>query len=66
MRSARKLAVLAVVALPIVAGGFVLQARASREGTLLLDQVLELVSRRFVDSLPPGAMYEKAARGLVR
>jgi carboxyl-terminal processing protease len=66
MRSSRKLAVIAVVALPIVAGGFVLQARATREGTLLLEQVLELVSRRFVDSLPQGAMYEKAARGLVR
>jgi carboxyl-terminal processing protease len=66
MRSSRKLAIIAVVALPIVAGGFVLQARASREGTLLLEQVLELVSRRFVDSLPSGAMYEKAARGLVR
>jgi carboxyl-terminal processing protease len=32
----------------------------------LLDQVLSLVSERFVDTLPQGAMYEKAARGLVR
>jgi carboxyl-terminal processing protease len=66
MRSSRKFAVLAVLALPIVAGGFLAQARVGREGSLLLEQVLELVSRRFVDSLPPGAMYEKAARGLVR
>ena len=66
MRSSRKLALLAVVALPIVAGGFLVQTRVAREGTLLLEQVLDLVSRRFVDSLPPGAMYEKAARGLVR
>ncbi len=66
MRSPRKLAVLAVILLPIVAGGFLLQARAAREGALLLDQVLSLVADRFVDSLPQGALYEKAARGLVR
>jgi carboxyl-terminal processing protease len=66
MRSSRKFALLAVLALPIVAGGFLIQTRVAREGTLLLEQVLDLVSRRFVDSLPPGAMYEKAARGLVR
>ena len=66
MRSRRTLAVLAVVVLPVVAGGFLLQTRAAREGALLLDQVLGLVSDRYVDSLPEGAMYEKAARGLVR
>lgn len=66
MRSRRTFALIAVVALPVVAGGFLLQGRALREGTLLLDQVLGLVSERYVDSLPEGAMYEKAARGLVR
>lgn len=66
MRSPRKLAAVAVVFLPLLAGGFLLQSRASREGALLLDQVLSLVSDRFVDTLPPGMMYEKAARGLVR
>jgi carboxyl-terminal processing protease len=66
MSRSRKFAVLAVLALPIVAGGFLAQTRVAREGTLLLEQVLDLVSRRFVDSLPPGTMYEKAARGLVR
>ena len=33
---------------------------------MLLDQVLSLVSERFVDTLPQGVVYEKAARGLVR
>jgi len=66
MKGSRKLALVAVVALPFVGGGFLLQSRAAREGALLLDQVLDLVSARYVDSLPEGAMYEKAARGLIR
>jgi carboxyl-terminal processing protease len=65
MRHPRKAAAVAVVLLPVLAGGFLLQSRA-RDGSALLDQVLSLVSERFVDTLPQGAMYEKAARGLVR
>jgi carboxyl-terminal processing protease len=65
MRRPRKLAAVAVVLLPLLAGGFLLQSRG-RESALLLDQVLSLISERFVDTLPQGAMYEKAARGLVR
>jgi len=65
MRRPRKLAAVAVVLLPLLAGGFLLQSRG-RDGSVLLDQVLSLVSERFVDTLPQGAMYEKAARGLVR
>ena len=65
MRRPRKLAAVAVVLIPLLAGGFLLQTRA-RDGSVLLDQVLSLVSERFVDTLPQGAMYEKAARGLVR
>ena len=60
------LAILAVVLVPVVASGFLLQSRAERNGVLLLDQVLELVSKRFVDTLPEDAIYEKAARGLIR
>ena len=66
MRRPRKLAVAFVVALPLLASGFLLQSRVSRGGEVLLEQVMSLVSDRFVDTLPPGAMYEKAARGLVR
>jgi carboxyl-terminal processing protease len=68
MRRPRKLAAIAVVLLPLLAGGFLLQSRggAGREGALLLDQVLNLISDRFVDTLPQGTLYEKAARGLVR
>lgn len=66
MHRSRKIAVIAVILTPLFAGGFLLQSRVSREGPLLLDQVLSLISERFVDTLPQGAMYEKAARGLVR
>jgi carboxyl-terminal processing protease len=66
MRRPRKLAVFAVVLIPLLAGGFLLQSKVGRDGAVLLDQVLSLVSERFVDTLPQGAMYEKAARGLVR
>src|SRR5437588_4380025 len=66
MRRPRKLAAFAVVLLPVLAGGFLLQSRSGRDGAELLNQVLNLVSERFVDTLPQGAMYEKAARGLVR
>lgn len=66
MHRPRKLAAVAVILVPLLAGGFLLQSRASRESALLLDQVLSLISERFVDTLPQGTMYEKAARGLVR
>jgi carboxyl-terminal processing protease len=64
--SSRKAALIAVAVLPFVAGGFVYQTRMARQGELLLDQVLGLVSDRFVDSIPQSNIYEKAARGLIR
>lgn len=66
MRRKTTFAILAVVLVPVIASGFLLQSRAPRGGAVLLDQVLELVSKRFVDTLPEDAMYEKAARGLIR
>lgn len=62
----RKAILVGVVALPLVAGGFVLQTRVVRGGEALLDQVLQLVSERYVDTLNTGQLYEKAARGLVK
>jgi len=66
MRTPRRAAgVVALILIPLVAGGFVLQSRDSRDGVRLFDQVLSLVSQRFVDTLDAGALYERAARGLV-
>ena len=50
----------------MLAGGFALQARATRGGAQLLDQVLTFVALRYVDTLDAQALYEKAARGLVK
>ncbi len=66
MRRSRKLAVAAVLFVPVVLGGFVLQEHLPGSGALLLDQVVSLVSDRYVDTLPPGDVYEKAATGLVQ
>jgi len=62
----RRSALLAAVLLPAVAGGFLYQNRAATDGARVLDQVLQLVSTRFVDTVSQGALYEKAARGLVK
>ncbi len=56
---------MALVTVPLVAGGFIWQAAAAREGSHVFDQVVTLVSERFVDTLDSGAIYEKAAEGLV-
>jgi carboxyl-terminal processing protease len=66
MNRSRKIALLSIVALPMIAGGFVLQSRVMRGGQALLDQVLQLVSDRYVDTLDASQLYEKAARGLVK
>jgi carboxyl-terminal processing protease len=54
------------LAVPVVAGAFMLQSRAQRQGPALLEQVMSLVSDRFVDTLQMQDVYEKAARGLVQ
>jgi carboxyl-terminal processing protease len=57
-------AVLLVV--PIVAGGFLLQEPPVRANARLFEQVVSLVSGRFVDSLAANDLLSKAARGLVK
>ena len=67
MRRPTRTAVLATVAAaPLLAGGWILQSRAQRDGAQLLEQVMGLVSQRFVDTVDAPALYEKAARGLVK
>jgi carboxyl-terminal processing protease len=66
MKRSRKVALIGAALIPVVAGGFILQSRAEREGPVLFQQVMGLVSERFVDTLPTNDVFEKAARGLVR
>jgi carboxyl-terminal processing protease len=63
----RTAAVASLLLLPMAAGGFLLQgAPAARTTPRLFDQVLSIVANRYVDSLQGQAIFEKAARGLVR
>ena len=63
----RHSALIAIALLPVVTGGFLLQSRAAAtDGKRTLDQVLSLVSQRFVDTVSDVSLYEKAARGLVK
>lgn len=64
-RRYRTAAVVAALALPVAASGFILQERSARDGAQLFGQVMQLVSERFVDTVGTGALYEKAARGLL-
>ena len=61
-----KVALIGALLIPVVAGGFLFQSRAQREGPQLLEQVMSLVGDRYVDTLPVDAVYEKAAQGLVK
>lgn len=65
MRPSRRTALIGVLLVPAIAGAFVVQDRASREGGRLFAQVLDLVNARFVDTVNTADLYEKAARGLV-
>ncbi len=65
MNFGKKSALLALVALPLLAGAFAI-APDDAQGARLLDQVLGIVATRFVDTVDSAALYEKAARGLVR
>jgi carboxyl-terminal processing protease len=60
-----KVALLGVLLVPALAGGFIAQERSSAEGVQLFRQVVQLVSERYVDSVSQAALYEKAARGLL-
>jgi carboxyl-terminal processing protease len=61
----RRIALAAAVVIPVAAGGWVLQDRATRDNAQLFNQVLTLVADRFVDTVDTSVLYEKAATGLV-
>jgi len=65
MRFRRVLYVAAGALLGAVAVGFFRETQTARDGARLFDQVLSLVEGRYVDSVDAGALFEKAAHGLV-
>jgi carboxyl-terminal processing protease len=60
-----KVALLGVLLVPALAGGFIAQERSSAEGVQLFRQVVDLVSKSYVDTVSATELYEKAARGLL-
>ncbi|HTR77629.1 MAG TPA: S41 family peptidase [Gemmatimonadaceae bacterium] len=62
----RTAAAVALLAVPVVAGGFLLQRPSNHATQQLFDQVFTLVSRNYVDTIQTDSVYEKAAEGLVR
>ncbi|HUG27631.1 MAG TPA: S41 family peptidase, partial [Gemmatimonadales bacterium] len=66
MKRNRILAGLTALLLPLMAGAFMLQARGMPEGARLFGQVFQRVQEAAVDSVSAAALYEKAARGLVK
>ena len=65
MSRIRTAALAGALALPFAFGGFLLAEHQAGDGARLFDQVLGFVQDRYVDTLASGALYEKAARGLV-
>ena len=65
MRYARKAGFAMVLAAAFVVGGFVLPDGAQQSGPKLFQDVLTLISTRYVDTLDISEVYERAAEGLV-
>jgi carboxyl-terminal processing protease len=58
--------VAALLLVPIIAGGFLLQEPPSRANARLFEQVLAIVSRQYVDTLQSSELLARAAKGLVK
>ena len=62
----RTAAIASLLVIPVVAGGFLLHSPGAGASSLLFEQVASLVRNQYVDTLANGALYEKAAKGLVQ
>ena len=56
----------ALLLLPLAAGAFLRQGGQNADGARLFSQVLQRIEDNAVDSLSRDAIYEKAARGLIK
>jgi len=56
----------ALLLLPMAAGAFLRQGGQTADGARLFSQVLQRIEDNAVDSLSRNAIYEKAARGLIK
>jgi carboxyl-terminal processing protease len=65
MQHARKAGLAAILAAAFLVGGFVLPDGYQEAGPKLFQDVLTLVSTRYVDTLDVTEVYERAAEGLV-
>ncbi|MFN0177703.1 MAG: S41 family peptidase [Gemmatimonadales bacterium] len=54
------------LALPLVGGAFLLQSRQPADGARLFSQVLQRIEENAVDSIARAAIFERAARGLLK
>jgi len=66
MRMRRAATIGAFLAVPLVAGAFLRQDPKVQDGARLFAQVLQRIEDNSVDSLSRSAIYEKAARGMVK
>ena len=63
----RKLATIGLLLLaPVAAGAFLIQSKEPLDGARLFAQVLQRIEDSAVDSVSRNALYEKAARGLIK
>lgn len=62
----RRVAAAIAASIPLALGGFLLQSTSTRSGAQLFDEVRALVATRFVDSIGPSSLYERAAMGMVK
>jgi carboxyl-terminal processing protease len=66
MTRPRRLAIVAILGLPLLVTAWSLRSRAEQRSAQLLDQVLTAVALRYVDTVSADSLYASAARGLVR
>ncbi|MBX3145365.1 MAG: S41 family peptidase [Gemmatimonadales bacterium] len=66
MRRRHWLAATVILGLPLGIGAFVQQSQSAGDGARLFSQVIQRIEESAVDSLARAAIFERAARGLVK